>query len=229
MDVSTTVPRANLVVDVYDLDASGTGPLITRQAHMIRESGDSTIPLDLWSADWKIPAGHRIGVKVADINGDFWLFAVQAFQDVTVRGGTITLPFLGSERTKTIEGDPGTQLESYLSETVTVPAETMASSESDSFTLPPRQKGDKDSGIVAAGPAQPPIEGSVTTKAPGVGVVHEDGVTSEFFEFDVEPGFDNATMPGRVTPTLPADLDLYLERQGGRRLVGGRGRRREWR
>ena len=213
VDVSTTLPRANLVVDVYDLDPSGTGPLITRQAHMIRDSGDSEIPLDLWSADWKIPAGHRIGVKVADINRDFWLFAAPTLQDVRVNGGTITLPFLGSERTKTIQGDPGTQLASYLSDTVSVPADTLESSTSDSFTLPPRQKGDKDSGIVAAGPAQPPIEGSVTTKAPGVGVVHEDGITSEFFEFDVESGYDNATMRGRVTPTLPADLDLYLERQ----------------
>jgi putative CocE/NonD family hydrolase len=213
VDVSTTLPRANLVVDVYDLDPSGTGPLITRQAHMIRETGDSTIPLDLWSADWKIPAGHRIGVKVADINSDFWLFAAPTFQDVTVDGGTITLPFLGRERTDTIQGDPGVQLESYLSETVTVPRETMETSESDSFVLPPRQKGDRDSGIVAAGPAQAPIEGSVTTKAPGVGVVREDGVTSEFFEFDVAAGYDNAVMRGQVTPTLPADLDLYLERQ----------------
>ena len=75
VDVSTTLPRANLVVDVYDLDRDGTGPLITRQAHMIRDERRLEIPLDLWSADWKIPAGHRIGVKVADINTDFWLFA----------------------------------------------------------------------------------------------------------------------------------------------------------
>jgi hypothetical protein len=213
VDVSTTLPRANLVVDVYDLDRDGTGPLITRQAHMIRESGDSEIPLDLWSADWKIPAGHRIGVKVADINTDFWLFAAPTFQDVTVNGGTVTLPFLRTERTKTIQGDPGVQLESYLSDTVTVPAETMESSQSDSFTFPPRQRGDKDSGgVVAAGPAQPPVEGSVTTKAPGGGLRIE-GVTSEYFEFDVDAVHDNAAMRGTATPTMPADLDLYLQRQ----------------
>jgi hypothetical protein len=28
---------------------------------MIYGTGQSKIPLDLWSADWKIPAGHRIG------------------------------------------------------------------------------------------------------------------------------------------------------------------------
>ena len=33
---------------------------------MIHTSGQ--IPLDLWSADWKIPAGHRIAVRVTDAN-----------------------------------------------------------------------------------------------------------------------------------------------------------------
>src|SRR5215208_2575628 len=162
VDVSTTLPRANLVVDVYDLDPSGTGPLITRQGHMIYSSGK--IPLDLWSADWKIPAGHRIGVKVTDNNQDFWLLAVPTMQTVTVNGGSVTLPFLRTKRTTTIQGDPGTQLQSYLSETVTVPPETIESSESESFTLPPQQKGDKGDGIISAGPAQAPIEGSVITK-----------------------------------------------------------------
>ena len=49
----------------------------------------------------------------------------------------MTLPFLRYQRTQTIKGDPGTQLESYLSETVTVPPETIASSESAAFALPP--------------------------------------------------------------------------------------------
>jgi hypothetical protein len=212
VDVSTTLPRANLVVDVYDLDATGTGPLITRQAHMIYGSGQSQVPLDLWSADWKIPAGHRIGVKVTDNNPDFWLLASPTAQTVGVNGGQITLPFLGRARTTTIQGDPGTQLQGYLSQTVTVPPETIASSTSDSFTLPPQQKGDTGSGVVSAGAAQAPVTGSVTTKAPGLGE-RIPGVTSEYFEFDVDSVHDNAAMQGRVTPTLPADLDLYLQRR----------------
>ena len=39
--VSTTLPNANLVVDVYDLDGNGTGPLITRQGHLVRNTGAS--------------------------------------------------------------------------------------------------------------------------------------------------------------------------------------------
>ncbi len=59
VDVTTTRPRSNLVVDVYDLDENGEGPLITRQGHMVYTSGP--VELNLWSADWKIAPGHRIG------------------------------------------------------------------------------------------------------------------------------------------------------------------------
>jgi hypothetical protein len=72
--------------------------------------------------------------------------------------------------------------------------------------------GDKVSAPVAAEPAQPPIEGSVITKAPGAGT-RVAGVTSEYFEFDVDAVHDNAGLQGSVSPTLPADLDLYLQRR----------------
>jgi predicted acyl esterase len=137
LDVSSPAPRSNLVVDVYDLDAHGTGPLITRQGHLIYTSGQ--VALDLWSADWKIPAGHRIAVRVTDANSDWWEH-VPTMRDVTVHGGSITLPFLRRQRTQTIQGDPGTQLEGYLKDNaVTVPPQTIASSESESFALPPQQ------------------------------------------------------------------------------------------
>ena len=81
------------MVDVYDLDETGTGPLITRQGFLIRTSGEIT--LDLWSADWKLPAGHRIAVRVTDANSDWWIHA-PTFDDVKVVGGSMTLPFLRS-------------------------------------------------------------------------------------------------------------------------------------
>ncbi len=136
VNVTTSLPNANLAVDVYDLDAGGTGPLVTRQGHLVRSAGDSSIPLELWSADWKLAAGHRLGVRVTDNNQDWWLLATPTAQPVTVKGGTVTLPFLRYRRTQTIQGDPGVQLEGYLSDTVTVPADTLASSQV-AFTLPP--------------------------------------------------------------------------------------------
>jgi uncharacterized protein len=137
VDVATTRPNANLVVDVYDLNENGVGPLLTRQGFLARSSGEKT--LDLWSADWKIPAGDRIGVRVTDANEDWWIH-MPLFDTVQVVGGSVTLPFLTFTRPDTIQGDPGTQLEGYLGETITVPPETVQSSESDSFALPPAQQ-----------------------------------------------------------------------------------------
>jgi hypothetical protein len=136
VNVTTSLPNANLVLDVYDLDANGTGPLITRQGHLVRSSGP--VAMDLWSADWKLPAGHRIGVKIADANGDWWAH-VPTKQTVKVDGGSVSLPFLAFKRPDTIQGDPGTQLAGYLDQTVTVPQSTIASSESPDFALPPQQ------------------------------------------------------------------------------------------
>ena len=62
------------------------------------------------------------------------------------------------------------------------------------------------------GPAQPPVEGSVTTVVPG-GPVPVDGVTTHYFEFDVSAGHDNAWLEGTAIPAQDADLDIYLDRQ----------------
>jgi uncharacterized protein len=137
IDVATTRPNANLVVDVYDLDEFGIGPLITRQGFLARSSGAKT--LDLWSADWKIPAGHRIAVRVTDANEDWWIH-MPLFDSVQVVGGSVTLPFLTHQRTGTIQGQPGTQLEGYMNDTITVPPETVRDSVSPSFNLPPEQQ-----------------------------------------------------------------------------------------
>jgi putative CocE/NonD family hydrolase len=134
VDVAAGAPNANLVVDLYDLAPDGTGPLITRQGHLITKDGP--IAMDLWSADWKLAAGHRIGVKVADSNGDWWIHQ-PTFRTVTVKGGSVTLPFLAYTRPDTIEGDPGVQLRRYLADTVSVPAATISSSESKDFAIPP--------------------------------------------------------------------------------------------
>ena len=77
-------------------------------------------------------------MRVTDANEDWWVHT-PLFDDVKVVGGSVTLPFLAKQRTETIQGDPGTQLEGYLGETVTVPPETMRESVSPGFALPPEQ------------------------------------------------------------------------------------------
>jgi predicted acyl esterase len=140
IDVTTALPNANLVIDVYDLsrDANGnwTGPLVTRQGHLVRTAGNSTIALTLWGADWKLKAGDRVGVRVTDNNQDWWLAAAPSGQPVTVLGGSLTLPFLQHLRTQTIQGDPGVQLAPYLETHIaTAPAAAVVSAVS--FALAP--------------------------------------------------------------------------------------------
>ncbi|HEV2062408.1 MAG TPA: CocE/NonD family hydrolase [Solirubrobacteraceae bacterium] len=60
-------------------------------------------------------------------------------------------------------------------------------------------------------PPHAPVKQTVTTKASGVGV--RNGLTTEYVPFELLAGEDNAKMEGKATPSLPADLDLYLERQ----------------
>src|SRR3954451_21370906 len=137
VDVSAILPRANLVLDVYDIGPDGTGQLVTRQGHMIYQNGQ--IPLDLWSTDWKFPAGHRVAVRVTDDNADWYLAALPTQQTVSVHGGSVTLPFLQYSRTSadTIQGAPGVQLASYMAQKVTLPA---GAKEDGDFVLPPAQQ-----------------------------------------------------------------------------------------
>jgi pimeloyl-ACP methyl ester carboxylesterase len=154
IDVTTTLPNANLVVDVYDLGPDGTGPLVTRQGHLVRSPGESTIPLTLWGADWKLKAGDRIGVRVTDNNQDWWTFAAPSTQPVTVRGGSITLPFLRYRRTQTIQGNPGVQLADYLAQqTASAPADAVSGAVD--FNLPPPLANPKKGSVYTGGYTEP--------------------------------------------------------------------------
>ena len=63
----------------------------------------------------------------------------------------------------------------------------------------------------APGPAQAPFKGTVTTAAAGAGV--RSAATSGYLEFTVPAGVDNAKAVIEATATMPADLDLYLQRK----------------
>jgi uncharacterized protein len=61
-------------------------------------------------------------------------------------------------------------------------------------------------------PPHAPVKQTVTTKAAGLGQ-RQGGLTSEYVAFELLPGQDNARMEGVATPSMPADVDLYLQRQ----------------
>ena len=136
MNVSTPVPNSNVVVDVYDIDEKGVGPLVSRQGHLIRQSG--TIGMDLWSVDWKFEKGHRIA-DAGDRRQHRLVGAHRRGPAVTLSGGSFTLPWLRYTRPGFIAGAPGVQLPEYLKETITLPHALIHSSASASFKLPPSQ------------------------------------------------------------------------------------------
>jgi predicted acyl esterase len=69
-----------------------------------------------------------------------------------------------------------------------------------------------DPSPIPTGPAQPGVSESVLVPAPGAGVFLEP-VTAVGVEFDIQEGFDNASLEAVATPATPADIDLYLQRQ----------------
>ena len=70
--------------------------------------------------------------------------------------------------------------------------------------------GPPPSGDPVVGPAQAPVTGTVTTLAPGQGERIAD-VTSQYLEFTVPEGVDNASSSLQASYPLPADIDLYLQ------------------
>jgi uncharacterized protein len=60
------------------------------------------------------------------------------------------------------------------------------------------------------GPAQAEEKASVTPPAAGP---ERTPLTVAFHEFDVREGFDNAKLLVSAVPSMPADIDLYLQRQ----------------
>ncbi len=126
--------RANLVVDVYDIDSGRNATLISRGAYLL--SGNELASFDLYGDDWRIPAGHRVGVLVTGANAEWWQH-VPTGASVVVRDARIDLPYLRCTRTATIQGDPSVKLEAYKAEApFALDAATVAAAERPDFSVP---------------------------------------------------------------------------------------------
>jgi uncharacterized protein len=164
LDVQVQQPRANLVVDVYDVDPAGSAILVHRGTTRVDESG--RVDLELLGNDWKLPAGHRVGVLITSSNSEWWLHA-PTFQDVEITSASIALPFLSRSRTERIQGGTAAKLAEYREEApFTVPAATIRANTSPGFALPPAQTtGSEQGGGPASGPAS---AGGATSTASAV-------------------------------------------------------------
>ncbi|MEA2126494.1 MAG: uncharacterized protein QOI80_3276, partial [Solirubrobacteraceae bacterium] len=125
-------PQAGIVVDTYDIDADRNAILLSRQASLV---GDGKLSLDLYGNDWKIPAGHRLGVLVTDTNEEWWLPSTPS--QFELKSGSVTLPFLKYARPKTIQGDPAVRLEQWLNDApFTLAEDVITAGTSATFPLP---------------------------------------------------------------------------------------------
>ena len=133
VDVASAPENANLVVDVYDLDSGRNATLISRGAYLL--SGNELVTLDLYGDDWKIPAGHRVGVLITGANAEWWAH-VPTGGTVTVRDARIELPYLQCTRSAMLPGDTSVKLESYRAEApFNVPAATVEAAERADFAV----------------------------------------------------------------------------------------------
>lgn len=138
LDLGAPLHGANLVADVYDIDAAGSATLISRGARLLGGSGQ--VELETYGTDWVLPAGHRVGVLVTGSNSEWWLH-LPTLQRIAVRSASIDLPFLTYRRDARIEGAPAVKLEDYRrSAPFRLPAGTLPGAERADFALPPALK-----------------------------------------------------------------------------------------
>ena len=131
-------PNANLVADLYDVDKDGKATIISRQAYLLAGSGK--VAFKLYDQDWKMPAGHRIGVMVTGANQGWWTH-VPTGQQVTVKSAQISLPFLTCRRTSALPGETAVRLTNYLrNEPFQLPAELISSNTLANFPAPEPQR-----------------------------------------------------------------------------------------
>ena len=138
----TSVPRANLVANVYDIDPDGHATMISRNARLLRETGEQTSRLKLYGQDWVLRRGHRIGVLLSGSNDDWWVHA-NTLSDVSVNEASVALPFLRRTRSDFIEGGAkrmSDRLEDEQEDGFAVDADTIEEAET-AFAVPPGAQG----------------------------------------------------------------------------------------
>jgi predicted acyl esterase len=134
--VTTSLPGAHLVALVYDLDQAGKAVFVQRGAMALPAAGAQRAAFALYPQDWRFKAGHRIAVRVAPGDDD-WFSPPTTGAPVEVGAGTLTLPLLANRRTASVAGGASDGMKAVS--TFTLPAATIAAGEVDA--LPPAQTG----------------------------------------------------------------------------------------
>ncbi len=124
VSADVTLPRANLVANVYDIEEDGVSVLVSRGAFLLRKTGTQDVRFELYGQDWLVRRGHRIGVLLSGANAEWWLH-VPTNAAVTVRSSGIGLGFLTHRRTRFVDGRSTPRLEQHLETGFLVPSSTI--------------------------------------------------------------------------------------------------------
>ena len=139
VELDVALPRANVVADVFDVAENGEAALINRGTYLVQGRGEQFATFDLYGQDWRIPAGHRIGVAISssDLQSSGWWLNVPSGQTVNVVNARIGLPFLYWEREpeEYLDGGSTPRLEQHLDSTISIDSGTITAGER-SFDLP---------------------------------------------------------------------------------------------
>ncbi|HVE98687.1 MAG TPA: CocE/NonD family hydrolase, partial [Mycobacteriales bacterium] len=108
--LTTSAPRTNVVVNVYDVAPDGRATMVTRGA-ALSDGGAKLVAL--WPTDWTFRPGHRVGVLVSGANSEAYVH-VPTRQQVSVESGAVTLPWLSTTRRPVTAGIGNPRLETFL-------------------------------------------------------------------------------------------------------------------
>jgi len=102
VDVDIPLANANMIVKVWDTTDSGQATLIARGAQLITESGQFTF--DAWPQDYLLEADHIIAIEIGTSDAEY--NDIPTGQTVTLKSGTVDLPFLTEQIEYELYGYP---------------------------------------------------------------------------------------------------------------------------
>jgi predicted acyl esterase len=140
VNVTTTIPHANLLARIYDVAPDGDATFIQRGAYRIVDAGTQRVTFELFPQDWVLREGHRYGVILT--NTDSWFQPHPTQGTVTINEGSkVELPFLLYEREANLEGGPAEEQGDIQHLAIT--PETIAANEVEAQFPPEAEKAPK--------------------------------------------------------------------------------------
>ena len=212
---SVTVPRVHLIATLYDESPPDVGPVRRRRISQFAinpelrqhkevefDTVTPVVPADpmllhppAMAMAHNLRAGHRLVLSLTASDPDkVPTFAVDP--RITVHTGPGATSPLGAIPLLGGTAPAMTSLRVPVVSSPTLVADTVP------LQLLPKKPGT----------AQATISGSVTPLVPGGGT-RQPGVTSDYLVFKVEAGKDNNNLIAGGVPSMPADIDLYLQKQ----------------